>query len=103
VRYLGTPDTIELFDVVGVASTNDARAAVGPPRCEAVGPPRCERASKRRKGGGAQASKALRRTEPPEVLRGQLVNYDDTDREMRASLGFYTALLSPHTAKSVRG
>jgi hypothetical protein len=39
-----------------------------------------------------EVSKALRRTEPPEVLRGQLVNYDDTDREMRASLEFYTAL-----------
>jgi hypothetical protein len=37
-------------------------------------------------------SKASRRTEPPEVLRGQLVNYDDTDSEMRASLEFYTAL-----------
>jgi hypothetical protein len=31
-------------------------------------------------------SKASRRTEPPEVLRGQSVNYDDTAREMRASL-----------------
>jgi hypothetical protein len=40
VRYLGTPGTIESFDVVGVASTNGTRAAVGPPRCARKSAPR---------------------------------------------------------------
>jgi hypothetical protein len=91
VRYLGTPGTIESFDVVGVASTNDDSSRRWTAEVRGRWPPEV-RASDGKGEGAAKVSKALRRTEPPEVLRGQLVNYDDTDSEMRASLEFYTAL-----------
>jgi hypothetical protein len=60
------------------------------------------RASDGKGEGAAEVPKALRRTERPEVLRGQLAYYDDTETlywgfwtwplQMQAAREFYTAL-----------
>ena len=61
MRYLGTPGTIESFDVVGVASTNDDSSRRWTAEVRGRWPPEV-RASDGKGEGAAKVSKALRRT-----------------------------------------